>query len=629
MSLITFAIADPQASGTDAPSTSYLVAALRNREAVDGTIRTTNSFRIDLIEGRSATPLSDTGPNQCWEIAERGAIAYPQTRYVIVDGDADYTDLVDVDPLTLVPLTVVPPSVADLLSQAEGILESVEGSTEDVAVSLAAIVEHRAAVEAIPISSDNLMALNARTVGGAFQSQLSATFATISDDTDLAFRGLRSALDSGRSCAMHWSGDSTLQDGGVVAGDPCTPTRLASMLGAAYPAYHVRSLQWNDTTGEFDPAVILQSGLAGQRFVSLSGRSIRFIPAAGAGRFASGNMDLRVKVNIAAQANSAALIARVTSATSGWGTQFGFRFYITSAGILRMAISYNGSSWDDIPATAAIPTALYGTDTWLRTTAEVVPGTGAAGSITIKFYTSTDKAVWTQVGSTVSYAGDRTAAWDSTADFEVGAYAWQPSNDGLTGKVYEVEIRDGVSGPLIAPVTPEQWQRYPSTATTYGGSPTLRIINASKAGQNMAYLSASSRLARLTPDYGQSIALFATSHNEVEYSGAAQWSTPYASWVNAVLARIPLAAPVAVIQNPHTSAWANETAYGESHKLRMDELRALAGRNRWGMLDLYRAFILDARGVAGLVSSDGLHPTQTGYAYSAQVAARLAGIVVL
>ena len=129
MSAITFAYANPQASGTDAPSLAYLVASLRYRESVDGTIRTTNSFRIDLVAGRATVDLTVTGPNQCWEVAERGAIAYPQTRYVLVDQDANYDDLVDVDPATLAPLVDVPPSLADLLAQAEEILETATSRT--------------------------------------------------------------------------------------------------------------------------------------------------------------------------------------------------------------------------------------------------------------------------------------------------------------------------------------------------------------------------------------------------------------------------------------------------------------------------------------------------------------------
>jgi hypothetical protein len=81
-----------------------------------------------------------------------------------------------------------------------------------------------------------------------------------------------------------------------------------------------------------------------------------------------------------------------------------------------------------------------------------------------------------------------------------------------------------------------------------------------------------------------------------------------------------------VLQNPHTSAWANEAAYGESHKKRLDELRILAGKNRWGIVDLFTAFTKDPRGLAALIQSDGLHPEQIGYALGGQTVARLAGI---
>jgi hypothetical protein len=215
-----------------------------------------------------------------------------------------------------------------------------------------------------------------------------------------------------------------------------------------------------------------------------------------------------------------------------------------------------------------------------------------------------------------------------TGFFELGADNWQPSGDPANGRIYEAQIRDGVDGPTIAPCLPELWEQYGDGSVTFGGAPTLYLVNTSISGSRMTAHSSAAQVALETPNYGQQIQVFNDSHNETNASGPAGWISPYQAWVAAFQARLPLTKPVAVLQNPHTNAWVNEAAYGQAHPVRLDELRALANAQNWGIVDLFGAFTNDGRGPTQLIQSDGLHPTQTGYDLAARVVARQVGLAV-
>jgi hypothetical protein len=99
------------------------------------------------------------------------------------------------------------------------------------------------------------------------------------------------------------------------------------------------------------------------------------------------------------------------------------------------------------------------------------------------------------------------------------------------------------------------------------------------------------------------------------------------AWVTAVLGRLPAVAVNVVGQNPHTSAWANEAAYGPEHVTRLMELSAGASARGWGSLNVYQSYLDDPRELGVLISADGLHPTQVCYEVSVDTVAKAAGII--
>lgn len=268
---------------------------------------------------------------------------------------------------------------------------------------------------------------------------------------------------------------------------------------------------------------------------------------------------------------------------------------------------------------------------WLRALVNTNNGTGYE----VKFFTSADGITWIQLGATLSApfpATVRTAADD--AFFEIGASNWNSTGDRLAGRFFEVQIRDGEDGPLLAPAAVEEWERYGDAATTFGGEPTLYVINASHSGSNLDYHTDATRLKRMTPNYGQVAIVINDGHNEGGRTGS-RWMQPLKGWGDALLARLPNGSISVIGQNPHTSAWTNESLYGPEHVTRIMEASTLAARNGWGFINVYQAYLNDHRGVAELLSGDGLHPktnaeaggADSGYALSGDTLAAAATVL--
>lgn len=438
------------------------------------------------------------------------------------------------------------------------------------------------------------------------------------------FTGLRAALDMGQSTAISIQGDSTGDSNGAAPADPGerVPYRFVQKIAARYSGHHVLSKVWDHTAQDYGAWTAVQTHALGRRHAAMTTRSLRYVAPTAA--FVSGNLDLRILVSPTVWAPGSGgdrvLIARYRKADNT-GNVLQFRWVLDQNNAMKVRWSTDGSNWGvDRGATVATAGTVDGTPMWLRMTLEINTSTGW----TLKHYTSpaTDGATWTQLGATVSAAGATSAMYAAEGNanppvFEIGGAEWQPAANPLAGKIYEVQIRDGVGGPTVVPCCPETWQRYPDSATTFGGAPTLYLINGSRATTAMSYHTDSTRLPLMTQDYGQSMHIYNTGHNEVGASGPADWLTPYAAWVAAVASRLPRAAVVAVGQNPHTSDWTNEAAYGYSHQQRIKELASLATTSNWGYVDLYSAYQADPRGVTALIASDGLHPNNAGYELSA------------
>jgi hypothetical protein len=385
---------------------------------------------------------------------------------------------------------------------------------------------------------------------------------------------------------------------------------------------------WDTTIDDYGTPVVLQAA-SGPRYAQTStlglGRFTATPPP-----FASGNLDLRIKVAPDAWVSAAdqTLISRgykIVSGTDSSYFQFGFNLRASGKLILLLG-NPDGTPWHAQIESSVAAGGANGQAQWVRVTCEIVAGVSRA----TKFYTSQDGVVWTQVGTTINHGGASINALPTEVAghyFTTGATRWTPSSQPLVGKIYEIQVRDGVNGPMIAPASPELWQRYPAVGTTFGGSPTLTILNAGRGGTNMSWHTDPARIKRESAQYGQTLTIFADSHNESGRSGPVDWIAPFEAWVSTVRSALTGTAVGVVLQNPHLPTWPNEAAYGYSHLTRLDELRYMAAKNGWDVYDFHSAFLANPDWQTQWMG-DTLHPNAAGQEASADVLARALGIKV-
>lgn len=433
------------------------------------------------------------------------------------------------------------------------------------------------------------------TAGAAARVALDSVFAH-----PKAFAALKQSLAAGRTCALGISGDSTGNETGFTAE---WVSLFAQAIATRYPAYTVSHRIWDDTTQAFGAPILEQTGASGVRSVRVTKT---LLVDAAAVKHIAGDIDVRVKVALDDWTPTAqnTLVGRFgASGARAW------RMYVNTNGFLYFEWSADGTTLIT-KNSGVVVGAADGSVKWVRATLDV--DNGASGN-EVKFYTSDDGAVWTQLGSTVTTAGV-TSLFEPTAQpWEFGGYAI--SSFITVGQLHEVQIRDGIAGPIVNPIMPDLWQVRDDTSYTFSGSPVLTIVNGSHPGANLGYLNDATRLPKLHPDYGQVSIMFSDSHNENWGIGEA-WRIKYEAWLNAVQTLRPLASLVLCTQNHRKSPALNIGAHVERQQI----IRAVAARRGHGLIDAFKAF----NGDDTLVQSDGIHPTKGSGATGSQVWANAA-----
>jgi hypothetical protein len=157
----------------------------------------------------------------------------------------------------------------------------------------------------------------------------------------------------------------------------------------------------------------------------------------------TGDIDLRAKV-----AMDDWTPAAIQSLIGKWlesGDQRSFALRVGTDGRPRLIWSTDGTGAATVEMIAtAAPSIADGETLWVRATLDVDDG---AGNRVAKFYTSTDGAAWTQLGSTVTTAGTA-SIFDGTAVLHIGGH--DATIGVLAGNVYQAEVHNGVDGPLVA-----------------------------------------------------------------------------------------------------------------------------------------------------------------------------------
>jgi len=434
--------------------------------------------------------------------------------------------------------------------------------------------------------------------GHKTKAQLSATFATVAGLQKntrkiVGYESLVAALSEAQDdVAVGLVGDST--------GDAVDEWfyLFGQYLATTNPAYTAKHRAWSDSTQKLAAPTTYQTGTGGvQRAVVMAPSGI----TGGVG-FAGPNVITDLDVAIYCKPGTwRSGTQTFVSKFSTSGTDRSFRFQINSTGNLVFDWTADGTTIQTAANSGTTVPFADGTAGWVRVVLDVDNGTGGHA---IMFYTSTDGLTWTQLGSTVTRTGTTTSVFASTYAYELGVRSG--GSEPLYGaRIYEVEIRDGIDGPTIAPRLATLWNRGVGTGVpTIEGAPVLTMVNGSMPGAATSYLNDPVRYKRMTPDYGQAVVFFSDSHNEQNTVGQA-WITLLSSWVTNVLGRLPMAAPVLLTQNPRYSP----TTFIDSHAKRRRQTIGWARQKGYSVIDTYQAFLDDGRGAA-LINIDGIHPTQ-------------------
>jgi hypothetical protein len=151
----------------------------------------------------------------------------------------------------------------------------------------------------------------------------------------------------------------------------------------------------------------------------------------------TGDIDIRTKVSLDNWTPSGFeyLVANGLS-PSAWA----YTFYVNPGGALAFAWSSDGTIPNLHFSYSPVPSFTNGSSHWLRVTR-------SASSGVVTFYTSSDGASWSQLGSPVP--GPAGSMYAGTQPLSLGSYGPGASSF-LTGDFYSAEVRSGINGTVVA-----------------------------------------------------------------------------------------------------------------------------------------------------------------------------------
>ncbi len=412
-------------------------------------------------------------------------------------------------------------------------------------------------------------------------------------------RHCSNAITFGQSIGIVAQGDST--GNATTEWVYLLAERLAQTFGNTA---HIIYRLWNDATQLYDAPVIVQAGESGQRHAAFPVNSRSFSIPEGSFTAITGDIDIRVKCALDQYSRGATqtLVARYGTAGSR-----SFRMEINASN--RFIFTWSADGTADIQLTApAAPAFADGADAWFRATVDVDNGLGGR---TGKLWTSTDGVAWTEIAASETTTGGATSIFNATGvEYEIGGRG--QTGGVIRGKIYEVQIRSGIDGPIQNPQPIESWVPRGESGSYipgyFSGTPTIYIWNGSKGGADYAYLSDATRFPKMVPPLTGGLYFQSCSHNDGLQVGAAYWALRD-SWMTAVKARTPSACLIVLNQNPRRSPDPAHTI--TLHAKRCYDMSTWAAKNGYKLVNSYGAFLSDPRGWQTLLEDvDGVHPTQ-------------------
>jgi hypothetical protein len=371
---------------------------------------------------------------------------------------------------------------------------------------------------------------------------------------------------------------------------------LAQRIGQKYPNHAVCWSLWDDVNERYGARTFIKAPPISQRSIRFGGTTGRCWRTAEVADI-TGDLDLRIDVSLDdwTPAANNTLMAKFNSS----GNKKCVRWYIDPAG----AIVFNWSADGSVEISKSVPSPSFENGAVKRLRVNLDVNNGSAGN-TVTFYSSTDGATWTVIGSPIVTAGV-TSVYNTTQPWEVGsrnsAGTHAGSGDPLTGNVYYAEIRQGIDGPVISPYGVESLRYLETDLNSLTGSPTIEIFNASKPGADITYLNNATRQPKMHPLTTGGIVFVSCSHNDTNLLNAelyAEHETLYTQ----IVARSPYGRVFYLTQNPRFSPAAN-TGH---HAQRVYQIAKFALSKNQSVIDTYAKFV--DSGASAFVDPDGIHP---------------------
>ena len=377
------------------------------------------------------------------------------------------------------------------------------------------------------------------------------------------------------------------------------------------PDYSVEYRLWDSSTSSYDTKVNMQYGEDGDAYASFDGNTGNYIATQDSSALSiTGDIDIRAKVLFEPGENGTVVSKWYTTGSNSYFMYYGLAADGTSATI-QFYWSADGST--TLNNASSVFTIPADTEIWIRTTLDVDNG---GGGYTTAYYYSTDGTNYTSISSVVTSAGT-TSIYDSTTEVEIGGRAYGTGTM-FEGKVYEIEIRDGIAGEVVASANMDQ--AFPSTISSFkdvegntwvlngdvevgNGAVGVTILNGSIAGAKSSTFDATVLNAMI--DTTVDAVIINLGHNEDANDTYVDQLETFIDSVENYTGNIPV---ILVTQNGQTSPrTATQIA---AQAVRMDQVRLVAARNNYVLID--SGAVLDSDPTT-YVSTDGVHPTSAGY----------------
>lgn len=243
------------------------------------------------------------------------------------------------------------------------------------------------------------------------------------------------------------------------------------------------ALIWDGTRADFGLLRGTITSPAGDRVARFTGTGQISTPASVAVNAVTGGQ-FAVRAKLALDDWSPAAVVSILDQVSNSGNS-AFYFNVNAGGYLAVGLSEDGGSFIlDCPSTAVVP-AADGATIWVRADFD------ASIASEVRFYTSTNGTTWTDLGSPVSLPNGR--GLDSDVPLWIGR--GRDVGGQLSGKVYRVEVQDGIGGGTVVAVFDASDAALGATSVVAGTGETWTLSGA------VAIVGTSGGVVQATPAY--------------------------------------------------------------------------------------------------------------------------------